>query len=92
MHLQVAPLNGYGERLLSLLEDASARKSGSAHQSSSLDKCEEEGEEDRKTLHSMCKKLSEDVSRKVCLFTRQQYIEHISIDYFLTKTRDPAHG
>ncbi|KFQ51723.1 Protein very KIND, partial [Nestor notabilis] len=61
---KVAPLNGYGERLLSLLEDASARKSGSAHQSSSMDKCEEEGEEDRKTLHSLCKKLSEDVSRK----------------------------
>ncbi|XP_030343999.1 kinase non-catalytic C-lobe domain-containing protein 1 isoform X3 [Strigops habroptila] len=61
---KVAPLNGYGEHLLSLLEDASARKSGSAHQSSSIDKCEEEGEEDRKTLHSLCKKLSEDVSRK----------------------------
>ncbi|XP_061857549.1 kinase non-catalytic C-lobe domain-containing protein 1 [Colius striatus] len=61
---KVAPLNGYGERLLSLLEDASARKSGSAHQCSSIDKCEEEGEEDRKTLHSLCKKLSEDVSRK----------------------------
>ncbi|XP_028941825.1 kinase non-catalytic C-lobe domain-containing protein 1 [Antrostomus carolinensis] len=61
---KVAPLNGYGERLLSLLEDASAGKSGSAHQCSSMDKCEEEGEEDRKTLHSLCKKLSEDVSRK----------------------------
>uniref|UniRef100_A0A8C0F4F6 Kinase non-catalytic C-lobe domain-containing protein 1 n=1 Tax=Bubo bubo TaxID=30461 RepID=A0A8C0F4F6_BUBBB len=61
---KVAPLNGYGERLLSLLEDASARKSGSAHQCPSMDKCEEEGEEDRKTLHSLCKKLSEDVSRK----------------------------
>ncbi|NWX69856.1 KNDC1 protein, partial [Alca torda] len=61
---KVVPLNGYGERLLSLLEDASARKSGSAHQCSSVDKCEEEGEEDRKTLHSLCKKLSEDVSRK----------------------------
>ncbi|NXC72256.1 KNDC1 protein, partial [Anhinga anhinga] len=64
---KVAPLNGYGERLLSLLEDASARKSGSAHQCSSRDKCEEEGEEDRKTLHSLCKKLSEDVSRKASL-------------------------
>ncbi|XP_010153456.1 PREDICTED: protein very KIND-like, partial [Eurypyga helias] len=61
---KVALLNGYGERLLSLLEDASAQKSGSAHQYSSMDKCEEEGEEDRKTLHSLCKKLSEDVSRK----------------------------
>ncbi|XP_010115484.1 PREDICTED: protein very KIND, partial [Chlamydotis macqueenii] len=61
---KVAPLNGYGERLLLLLEDASARKSGSAHQCSSIDKCEEEGEEDRKTLHSLCKKLSEDVSGK----------------------------
>ncbi|XP_054688531.1 kinase non-catalytic C-lobe domain-containing protein 1 isoform X2 [Grus americana] len=61
---KVAPLNGYGERLLSLLEDASARKSGHAPQCSSMDKCEEEGEEDRKTLHSLCKKLSEDVSRK----------------------------
>ncbi|KAM6265911.1 kinase non-catalytic C-lobe domain-containing protein 1 [Porphyrio hochstetteri] len=61
---KVAPLNGYGERLLSLLEDASARKSGSALQGSSMDKCEEEGEEERKTLHSLCKKLSEDVSRK----------------------------
>uniref|UniRef100_A0A8C8APU0 Kinase non-catalytic C-lobe domain containing 1 n=1 Tax=Otus sunia TaxID=257818 RepID=A0A8C8APU0_9STRI len=61
---KVAPLNGYGERLLSLLEDASARKSGSAHQCPSMDKYEEEGEEDRKTLHSLCKKLSEDVSRK----------------------------
>ncbi|XP_042646033.1 kinase non-catalytic C-lobe domain-containing protein 1 isoform X2 [Tyto alba] len=59
---KVAPLNGYGERLLSLLEDASARKSGSAHQCSSMDKCEEEGE-DKKTLLSLCKKLS-DVSRK----------------------------
>ncbi|KAF1522246.1 Kinase non-catalytic C-lobe domain-containing protein 1, partial [Eudyptes chrysocome] len=64
---KVAPLNGYGERLLSLLEDASARKSGSAHQCSSMDKCEEEGEEDRKTLRSLCKKLSEDVSRKASL-------------------------
>ncbi|XP_069652795.1 kinase non-catalytic C-lobe domain-containing protein 1 [Haliaeetus albicilla] len=61
---KVAPLNGYGERLLLLLEDVSARKSGSAHQYSSMDGCEEEGEEDRKTLHSLCKKLSEDVSRK----------------------------
>ncbi|NXC42922.1 KNDC1 protein, partial [Penelope pileata] len=61
---QVAPLNGYGERLLSLLEDASARKSSSSQQCSSMDKCEEEGEECRKTLHSICKKLSEDVSRK----------------------------
>ncbi|XP_014815239.1 PREDICTED: protein very KIND isoform X1 [Calidris pugnax] len=61
---KVAPLNGYGERLLSLLEDTSARKSGSAHQCSSMDKCEENGEEDRKTLRSLCKKLSEDVSRK----------------------------
>uniref|UniRef100_A0A663DW89 Kinase non-catalytic C-lobe domain-containing protein 1 n=1 Tax=Aquila chrysaetos chrysaetos TaxID=223781 RepID=A0A663DW89_AQUCH len=61
---KVAPLNGYGERLLLLLEDVSARKSGSAHQYSSMDRCEEEGEEDRKTLHSLCKKLSEDVSRK----------------------------
>nr|XP_013039748.2 kinase non-catalytic C-lobe domain-containing protein 1 isoform X1 [Anser cygnoides] len=60
---KVAPLNGYGERLLSLLEDASARKNGSAQQCSSMDKCEE-GEEDRRTLHSMCKKLSEDVSRR----------------------------
>ncbi|NXW27031.1 KNDC1 protein, partial [Phaetusa simplex] len=57
---KVVPLNGYGERLLSLLEDASARKSGSAHQCSGMDKCEEEGEEDRKTLHTLCKKLSED--------------------------------
>ncbi|XP_068806078.1 kinase non-catalytic C-lobe domain-containing protein 1 isoform X2 [Struthio camelus] len=61
---QVAPLNGYGEHLLSLLEDASARRSGSAYQCSSMGKCEEEGEEDRKALHSLCKKLSEDVSRK----------------------------
>ncbi|KAM9282340.1 kinase non-catalytic C-lobe domain-containing protein 1 [Cariama cristata] len=61
---KVARLNGYGEHLLSLLEDASARKNGSAHQCSSMDKCEEEGEEDRKMLHSLCKQLSEDVSRK----------------------------
>ncbi|NWS96321.1 KNDC1 protein, partial [Mionectes macconnelli] len=61
---KVASLNGYGEKLLSLLEDASARKSGSADQCSSMDKCEEEGEEGRKTLHSLCKKLSEDVPRK----------------------------
>ncbi|NWV75812.1 KNDC1 protein, partial [Dasyornis broadbenti] len=59
-----ASLNGYGERLLLLLEDASARKSGSADQCSSVDKYEEESEEGRKTLHSLCKKLSEDVSRK----------------------------
>lgn len=71
---------------MSLLEDASARKSGGAHQCSSMDKCEEEGEEDRKTLHSLCKKLSEDVSRKACIFFRLQYMEHISICYFLTKT------
>ncbi|XP_064000723.1 kinase non-catalytic C-lobe domain-containing protein 1 isoform X3 [Pogoniulus pusillus] len=61
---KVVPLNGYGEHLLSLLEDASAKKSGNAQQSSSMDKCEEEGEEDRKTLHSLCKKLSEDACRK----------------------------
>ncbi|NXX90781.1 KNDC1 protein, partial [Centropus bengalensis] len=69
---KVASLNGYGERLLSLLEDASARKSGSAHQCCSRDKWEEEGEEDRKTLHSLCKKLSEDVSRKARFFFRLQ--------------------
>ncbi|KAM9379789.1 kinase non-catalytic C-lobe domain-containing protein 1 [Phaethornis superciliosus] len=61
---KVAPLNGCGEHLLSLLEDASARKSGSAHQCFSMDKCEDEGKKDRKALHSLCKKLSEDVSRK----------------------------
>lgn len=85
-HSQVASLNGYGERLLSLLEDASARKSGSADLCSGVDKCEEEREEGRKTLHSLCKKLSEDVSRKVCLFFRLQCMEHISIYYVLTKT------
>uniref|UniRef100_A0A669Q2W7 Kinase non-catalytic C-lobe domain containing 1 n=1 Tax=Phasianus colchicus TaxID=9054 RepID=A0A669Q2W7_PHACC len=61
---KVAPLNGYGEHLLSLLEDASARKSGSSQQCSSMEKGEEEEEEDRKTLHSICKKLSEDMFRK----------------------------
>ncbi|KAF2975255.1 hypothetical protein EK904_009128, partial [Melospiza melodia maxima] len=61
---KVASLNGYGERLLSLLENASARKSGSADLCSGVDKCKEESEESRKTLHSLCKKLSEDVSRK----------------------------
>ncbi|XP_071420097.1 kinase non-catalytic C-lobe domain-containing protein 1 isoform X2 [Pithys albifrons albifrons] len=61
---KVASLNGYGERLLSLLEGASAKKNGSADQCSSMDKCEEEGEDGRKTLHSLCRKLSEDVSRK----------------------------
>ncbi|NXM66252.1 KNDC1 protein, partial [Serilophus lunatus] len=61
---KIASLNGYGEHLLSLLEVASARKSGSADQCSSMDKCEEEGEEGRKTLHSLCKKLSEDVAGK----------------------------
>lgn len=86
LHSQVASLNGYGERLLSLLEDASARKSGSADLCSGVGKCEEESEEGRKTLHSLCKKLSEDVSRKVCLFFRLEYMEHISIYYVLTKT------
>ncbi|KAI1236309.1 Protein very KIND, partial [Lamprotornis superbus] len=61
---KVASLNGYGERLLSLLEDTSARKSCSADLCSGVDKCEEGTEEGRKTLHSLCKKLSEDVSRK----------------------------
>ncbi|XP_057884719.1 kinase non-catalytic C-lobe domain-containing protein 1 isoform X2 [Melospiza georgiana] len=61
---KVASLNGYGEHLLSLLENASARKSGSADLCSGVDKCKEESEESRKTLHSLCKKLSEDVSRK----------------------------
>ncbi|XP_021254864.1 protein very KIND isoform X2 [Numida meleagris] len=61
---KVAPLNGYGEHLLSLIEDASARKSDSSQQCSSMEKCEEEEEEGRKTLHSICKKLSEDMSRK----------------------------
>ncbi|PKU43545.1 protein very kind [Limosa lapponica baueri] len=87
---KVAPLNGYGERLLSLLEDTSARKSGAAHQCSSVDKCEEDGEEDRKTLHSLCKKLSEDVSRKGCIFFTLQYIDHISIYYFLKKLENIA--
>ncbi|NXF32840.1 KNDC1 protein, partial [Nyctibius bracteatus] len=64
---KVSPLNGYGERLLSLLEDASARQSGSVHQCSSMDKCEDKSKEDRKTLHSLCKRLSEDVSRKASL-------------------------
>ncbi|OXB75463.1 UNVERIFIED_CONTAM: hypothetical protein H355_016524 [Colinus virginianus] len=60
---KVAPLNGYGEYFLSLLEDASARKSGSSQQYSCMEKFEEV-EEDRKTLHSICKKLSEDMSIK----------------------------
>lgn len=85
LHSQVASLNGYGERLLSLLEDASARRSCSAGLCSGGDKCEEETEEGRKTLHSLCKKLSEDVSRKVCLFFRLQCMEHISIYYVVTK-------
>lgn len=68
--MQVAPLNGYGEHLLSLLENASARKSGSGLHYSSMGKCEEEGEKERKTLYSLCKKLSEDVSRKACVFFR----------------------
>ncbi|NXA00595.1 KNDC1 protein, partial [Nesospiza acunhae] len=71
---KVASLNGYRERLLSLLEDASAGKSGSADLCSGVDKCKEESEEGRKTLHSLCKKLSEDVSRKVCLFFRLQSV------------------
>ncbi|NWH82257.1 KNDC1 protein, partial [Piaya cayana] len=61
---KVVPLNGYGEHFLSLLEDASSRKSVNIHQCSSMDKWEEESEEDKTTLHSLCKKLSEDVSRK----------------------------
>ncbi|XP_072196250.1 kinase non-catalytic C-lobe domain-containing protein 1 isoform X2 [Excalfactoria chinensis] len=61
---KVAPLNGYGEHLLTLLEDASARKCGSSQQCSSMENGEEEEEEDRKTLHSICKKLSEDMFRK----------------------------
>ncbi|NWX88376.1 KNDC1 protein, partial [Nothoprocta pentlandii] len=74
---KVAPLNGYGERLLSLLQDASARKSDSTYHCSGMDKCEEEGEEDRKSLHSLCKKLSEDVSRKVCHIFRLWHIQHV---------------
>uniref|UniRef100_A0A8C2UA88 Kinase non-catalytic C-lobe domain-containing protein 1 n=1 Tax=Coturnix japonica TaxID=93934 RepID=A0A8C2UA88_COTJA len=61
---KVAPLNGYGEHLLTLLEDASARKCGSSQQCSSMENGEEEEEEERKTLHSICKKLSEDMFRK----------------------------
>ncbi|NXA42292.1 KNDC1 protein, partial [Eudromia elegans] len=61
---KVALLNGYGERLLSFIQNASARKCESIYQCSGMDKCEEEGKQDRKSLHSLCKKLSEDVSRK----------------------------
>lgn len=85
MCLQVAPLNGYGEHLLSLLEDASAGKSGSSQQCSSMEKGEEEEEEDRKTLHSICKKLSEDMFRKVRPVFRLHCTEDVSIYCFLTK-------
>ncbi|NXS31338.1 KNDC1 protein, partial [Pomatostomus ruficeps] len=44
--------------VLSLLQNAAQV------QLNGVDKCEEGSEEGRKTLHSLCKKLSEDVSRK----------------------------
>uniref|UniRef100_A0A7M4FZS9 Kinase non-catalytic C-lobe domain containing 1 n=1 Tax=Crocodylus porosus TaxID=8502 RepID=A0A7M4FZS9_CROPO len=61
---KITPLNSYGECLLSLLEDATGKKHGNAFSCYNMDKCKGEEEDDRKSLHSLCKKLSEDVSRK----------------------------
>lgn len=58
-----------------------------------MEKGEEEEEEDRKTLHSMCKKLSEDMFRKVCPVFRLHCTEDVSIYCFLTKNIEyPAQG
>ncbi|KYO42274.1 protein very KIND [Alligator mississippiensis] len=61
---KITPLNSYGECLLSLLEDATGKKHGNAFSCYNMDKCKGEEDDDRKSLHSLCKKLSEDVSRK----------------------------
>nr|XP_032629232.1 kinase non-catalytic C-lobe domain-containing protein 1 isoform X2 [Chelonoidis abingdonii] len=61
---KIAPLNGYGERLLAVLENATDGKRGSAFQCYNWDEWKEEEEDDTKSLHSLCKKLSEDVNQK----------------------------
>ncbi|KAM7169627.1 kinase non-catalytic C-lobe domain-containing protein 1 [Macrochelys suwanniensis] len=61
---KIAPLNGYGERLLAVLENATDGKRGSAFQCYNWDESKEEEEENTKSLHSLCKKLSEDVPQK----------------------------
>uniref|UniRef100_A0A452GMT0 Kinase non-catalytic C-lobe domain-containing protein 1 n=1 Tax=Gopherus agassizii TaxID=38772 RepID=A0A452GMT0_9SAUR len=61
---KIAPLNGYGECLLAVLENATGGKHGSAFQCYNWDEWKEEEENDTKSLHSLCKKLSEDVNQK----------------------------
>ncbi|CAM4583088.1 unnamed protein product [Lepidochelys olivacea] len=61
---KIAPLNGFGECLLAVLENATGRKRGSVFQCYNWDEWKEEEEDDTKSLHSLCKKLSEDVSQK----------------------------
>nr|XP_006121087.2 kinase non-catalytic C-lobe domain-containing protein 1 isoform X1 [Pelodiscus sinensis] len=61
---KIAPLNGHGERLLAVLENATGGKHGSTFQNYNLNEWKEEEEENTKSLHSLCKKLSEEVSQK----------------------------
>ncbi|XP_043374821.1 kinase non-catalytic C-lobe domain-containing protein 1 isoform X3 [Dermochelys coriacea] len=61
---KIAPLNGFGERLRAVLENATGGKCGSVFQRYNWDEWKEEEEDDTKSLHSLCKKLSEDVSQK----------------------------
>ncbi|XP_074987085.1 kinase non-catalytic C-lobe domain-containing protein 1 isoform X3 [Caretta caretta] len=61
---KIAPLNGFGECLLAVLENATGGKRGSVFQCYNWDEWKEEEEDDPKSLHSLCKKLSEDVSQK----------------------------
>ncbi|XP_074856530.1 kinase non-catalytic C-lobe domain-containing protein 1 isoform X2 [Carettochelys insculpta] len=57
---KIALLNGHGECLLAVLKNSSCGKHSSTYQCYNL----KEKKDDTKSLHSLCKKLSEDVSHK----------------------------
>ncbi|XP_066477526.1 kinase non-catalytic C-lobe domain-containing protein 1 [Tiliqua scincoides] len=63
---KVALLNGYGERLLSLLEGITTRKQSNVFQCCSLEEWteEEEGGCETKSLLTLCRKVSRDAAQK----------------------------
>ncbi|KAJ6668922.1 hypothetical protein lerEdw1_007731 [Lerista edwardsae] len=63
---KVAPLNGYGKRLLSLLEGIASRKQSNVFQYCSLEEWKEEEEWDggTKSLRTLCTKISRDATLK----------------------------
>lgn len=66
------PLNGYGMRLQSLLQDIGSRKWNNVSECYRLEVWEEK--EDINSLPSLCKEVSKDVSQKVCGFITMFYV------------------